>query len=89
MPDSLVYETFDRFSVAYDILLLVHEKNVASESAIASAVRVSPSAVESLLSFLLLQGFIRTAAGSDSEFKITTLGANFLEEFRGMRKFIS
>jgi predicted transcriptional regulator len=89
MPDRLVYETFDRFTVAYDILVLVHEKNVASESAIASAAHISPSAVESLMSFLLLQGFIRTAAGSDSEFKITTLGANFLEEFHGMRKFLS
>ena len=87
MPDRLLYETFDRFAVAYDILVLVHE-DVASESAIASAAHVPPSAVASLLSFLLLQGFIKTA-GSDREFKITTLGASFLGEFHGMRKFLS
>jgi predicted transcriptional regulator len=83
---DLVLEAYDRFVVLYDILALVKE-NSAGES-LASAARLSPSAVSQMLSFMLAQGFVKTVR-SDSEFRITALGSNFLRDFQGMRRFLS
>ena len=71
----------------YDIALLISE-DVKTESAIVSAVHLSCGAVSQIISFMLEQGYIRTAK-SDSEFRITTPGLNFLKEFHGMRRFLS
>jgi hypothetical protein len=37
---------------------------------------------------VLEKGYVKTGR-SDSEFRITALGSNLLEEFQGMRRFIS
>lgn len=84
---DLVLEAYDRFVVLYDLVALVND-DVTGESALASAVHLSPDVVNELLSFMLAQGFVKTAR-SDSEFRITTLGSNFLQEFQGMRRFLS
>jgi predicted transcriptional regulator len=73
--------------VLYDLVALVND-DVTSESALASAVHLSPNVVNELLAFVLAQGFVKTYR-SDNDFKITELGANFLQEFQGMRKFLS
>jgi len=87
MADLLLDGTYDRFVVMYDIALLISE-DIQSELAIVSAVHVSSGAVSQMVSFMIDQGYIKTA-GSDSEFRITTLGSEFLKEFWGMRRFLS
>jgi predicted transcriptional regulator len=87
MADLLLDDSYDRFVVMYDIALLISE-GVKTESAIISAVHLSSGAVSQMISFMLEQGYIRTAK-SDSEFRITTLGSNLLQEFHGMRRFLS
>lgn len=77
----------DRFAALYDMLVLMDE-NVTNESELASSAHLSTGAAGQMLAFMLAQGFVKTA-GSDSEFRITTLGSNFLRDFRGMRKFLS
>jgi predicted transcriptional regulator len=84
---NLVLEACDRFVVLYDLVALVND-DVPTESALASAVHLSPDVVNELLSFMLAQGYVKTAR-SDNEFKITALGSSFLQEFRGMRRFLS
>ena len=84
---DLILEAYDRFAVLYDLVALIHD-GVAEESALASAAHLSPDIVSQILSFMLAQRFVKTA-GSDSEFKITALGSSFLQEFQGMRKFLS
>ena len=84
---DLVLDAYDRFVVLYDMLALVNE-NVTGESALASSAHLSPGVAGQLLAFMLAQGFVKTA-GSDSEFRVTTLGSNFLREFQSMRKFLS
>ena len=79
---DLVLDAYDRFVVLYDMLALVNE-NVTGESA-----HLPPGVADRMLAFMLAQGFVKTA-GSDSEFRVTTLGSNFLREFQGMRKFLS
>jgi predicted transcriptional regulator len=37
---------------------------------------------------MLAQGFVKTVR-NDSEFRITMLGSSFLQEFQGMRRFLS
>ena len=83
---DLLLDTYDRFAVLYDMLVLVNDR--IAGSALAASVNLSPNTTDQLLTFLLAQGLIKTA-GSDSDFKITTLGSNFLREFQGMRKFVS
>jgi predicted transcriptional regulator len=84
---DLILDAYDRFAVLYDLVALVND-GVASESALASAAHLSPKIVNELLSFMLEQGYVKTGR-SDSEFRITALGSNFLQEFRGMRSFLS
>lgn len=79
-------ETYDRFVVLYDLVGLVGE-GVASESALASSAHLSQDVVSPMLAFMLGQGYIK--AKCDSEFRITTLGSNFLNEFQGIRRFLS
>ena len=78
---------YDRFAVLYDMLALMDE-NVTGESDLASSAHLSPGAAGQMLAFMLAQGFVKTA-GSDSEFRTTTLGSNFLRDFQGMRNFLS
>lgn len=85
--ENLLLETYDRFVVLYDLVALVND-GIASESLLASAVHLSPEVVNELLSFMLAQGFVKTIK-SDSEFKTTVLGSNFLRDFGGMRRFLS
>ena len=87
MADLLLDGSYDRFVVMYDIALLISE-DVKTESAIISAVHLSSGAVGQMISFMLDQGYIKTTK-SDSEFRITSLGLGFLEEFLGMRRFLS
>ncbi len=87
MTDLVLEETYDRFVVLYDLLALVQQENATSES-LAPAVHLSLGAVSQMLSFMLAQGFVKTVR-SDSEFKITMLGSNFLRDFEGMRRFLS
>ena len=84
---DLLLETHDRFMTMYDALVLLNQ-NKQDESVIASYMHLSLSTAQQLLSFMLAQGFVKTA-GSDTEFKITTLGSSFLHDFNGMRKFLS
>jgi predicted transcriptional regulator len=84
---DLVLDAYDRFVVLYDTLALVNE-NVTGESALASSAHLSPGVAGRMLAFMLAQGFVKTA-GSDSEFRVTALGSNFLREFQGTRKFLS
>lgn len=87
MTDLILEEASDRFVALYDLVALIND-GVTDKSALAPAVHLSPDDVGQMLAFMLLQGLVKTA-GSDGEFKITTLGSNFLEEFQGMRRFLS
>jgi predicted transcriptional regulator len=78
--------THDRFAVLYDLVALVND-GVGTKYELASAVQLPPDVVNELVSFILGQGYVKTR--SDSEFRITVLGSNFLREFRGMRRFLS
>lgn len=84
---NLVLEAYDRFAVFYDLVALVND-DVTGESALVSAVHLSPDVVSELLSLMLAQGFVKTVR-NDGEFRITALGSNFLQEFQGMRRFLS
>jgi len=84
---DLILEAHDRFIVLYDLVALIND-DVADETALASAAHLSPDAISQMLSFMLAQGLVKTAR-SDSEFKITALGSSFLQEFQGMRRFLS
>jgi predicted transcriptional regulator len=84
---DLILEAYDRFVVLYDLVALIND-DVTEESALGSAVHLSPDIVGQMLSFMLSQGFVKTARG-DSEFKITALGSSFLQQFQGMRRFLS
>lgn len=83
---ELVLEQFDRFSAAYDIVSLVSEKSV-SEPELASALQLSNSIVDKLLSLMLREGFLKHG-NSDGEFRLTSHGFSFLQEFAGIRKFV-
>lgn len=84
---DLILEAYDRFVALYDILALVDEK-AAGESELVHALQLSPAIVSQMVAFLIMQGFVKTT-GSDSEFGVTALGRNFLQEFEGMRRFLS
>ena len=58
------------------------------DRSLASPAHFSPDAVSQMLSFMPAQGLVKTVR-SDSEFRTTTLGSNFLRDFEGMRKFLS
>jgi predicted transcriptional regulator len=83
---DLVLETYDRFVILYDLIALVKE-NETGES-LASATHLSPATVNQMLAFMLTQGFVKTVS-SDSDFRITALGSTFLQDFKGMRRFLS
>jgi predicted transcriptional regulator len=84
---NLVLETCDRFITLYDLVALVGE-GCSNESMLASSSHLSHAIVHRMLSFMIEEGYVKTAR-SDSEFKITVLGTNFLREYEGMRKFLS
>jgi predicted transcriptional regulator len=79
--------TYDRFAVLYDLVSLVND-GAGSKYELVSSVQLSPDVVNKLLSFMLEQGYVKTVR-SDSDFRITVLGSNFLQEFQGMRRFLS
>lgn len=83
---DLIFDAYDRFAVLYDLVVLVND-GIASGPALASVVHLSPKIVNELLSFMLEQGYVKTGR-SDSEFRVTALGSNFLQEFQGMRSFL-
>ena len=83
---ELILETFDRFSAAYDIVSLLGEKSV-SEQDLASTLQLSPSIVDKMVSFMLRPGFLKTGNSHD-EFRLTSHGFSFLQEFAGIRKFV-
>ena len=84
---NLVLEACDRFAVLYDLVALVGE-GVASESALSSSMNVSHIVVHQMLALMVEQGYVKTVR-SDSEFKITVLGSDFLKDYEGMRGFLS
>lgn len=84
---DLVLETGDRFVVLYDLIALM-KQDVVSELALASSAHLSRSVVSHMLALMIAEGYIKMVK-NDSEFKVTVLGLNFLEEFKGMRKFLS
>jgi predicted transcriptional regulator len=84
---DLVLESYDKFALLYDLVALVGE-GTCSESALASCAHISRDAVSQMLAFMLEQGYVKSAR-SDGEFKITVLGSGFLQEYEGMRKFLS
>lgn len=84
---DLVLESCDRFAVLYDLVALVGE-GVASESALVSSAPVPHDVARQMLALMVAQGYVKTAR-SDSEFKITVLGSDFLKEYEGMRRFLS
>lgn len=84
---DLILEAYDRFVVLYDLVALINN-DVTEESALASAARLSPYIVNQMLAFMLAQGLVKTAR-IYNEFKITALGSKFLQEFQGMRRFLS
>ena len=63
-------------------------EGTGGEAALASSAGFSRDAVRPVLAFMLAQGYAKTAR-SDSEFKITVLGSDFLRDYAGMRKFLS
>jgi predicted transcriptional regulator len=71
----------------YDLLAIL-KQDVSSESALASSAQLSHNIVSQMLAFMLAQGYIKTVK-DDSEYKITVLGSYFLDDFKGMRKFLS
>ncbi|HXV45817.1 MAG TPA: winged helix-turn-helix domain-containing protein [Nitrososphaera sp.] len=79
--------TYDRFAVLYDLVSLVND-GAGSKYELESSVQLSPNVVNELLSFMLERGYVKTVRG-DSDFQITSLGSNFLQEFQGMRRFLS
>jgi predicted transcriptional regulator len=85
MADQIL-ETYDRFVVLYDLIALVKENNTGES--LASAAHLSPGEINQMLEFMLAQGFVKTT-GSDSDFRITALGSTFLQDFKGMRRFLS
>jgi predicted transcriptional regulator len=88
MANLLLDDSYDRFGVMYDIALLISEENVKTESAIISAVHLTSAAVSQIISFMLNQGYIKTTK-SDSEFRMTIAGLDFIKEFQGLRNFLS
>lgn len=84
---NLILEARDRFVVLYDLVAFVND-DVTSESALASAAHLPPDIIKDSLSFMLTQGYVKTVRNG-SEFRITVLCSNFLEEFQGMRRFLS
>ena len=84
---DLVLETYDRFIALYDLVAIL-KQDVSGESALASSAQLSRTIVCQMLTFMLAQGYIKTVK-NDSEYKVTVLGLNFLDDFKGMRKFLS
>lgn len=84
---DLVLESYDKFALLYDLVALVGE-GTGGEAALASSAGLSRDIVSQMLAFALEQGYVKTAR-SDSEFKITVLGSDFLRDYAGMRKFLS
>jgi predicted transcriptional regulator len=83
---ELILETPDKFSVMYDILSGLSEATL-TELELASSLRLSPRVVHTMLSLMLSERFLKTGP-SESEFRLTSQGFDFLEEFAGIRKFV-
>jgi predicted transcriptional regulator len=83
---ELVLETYDRFSAAYDIVSQLAEKSM-SEPELASTLHLSTAVVDKMVTFMIVEGFLR-AGMSGSDFRLTSLGFAFLQEFEGLRKFV-
>jgi len=84
---DLVLETYDRFIAMFDLLDILNQ-NVSGESALASSAQLSRNIVSQMLAFMLAQGYIKTVK-NDGEYKITVLCSYFVDDFKGMRKFLS
>jgi predicted transcriptional regulator len=83
---GLILETCDRFSVMYDMISEFSESSL-TESELASTLHLSPSLVDKMISLMLDGGFLKTGR-SESDFRLTSLGFDFLHEFAGIRKFV-
>jgi DNA-binding IclR family transcriptional regulator len=83
---ELILEPFDRFSTAYDIVSLLGEKALSGRE-LASALQLSPSTIDKMLSLMIREGFLKTG-NSYGEFRLTSHGFSFLQEFAGIRKFV-
>ena len=83
---ELILETTDRFSVMYDILSGLSEASL-TELELASSLRLSPPVVHRMLSLMLSERFLKMGR-SESEFRLTSQGFDFLQEFAGIRKFV-
>ena len=84
---DLVLETYDRFVVLYDLLTIL-KQDVSGESALASSAHLPRSIISPMLAFMYAQGYIKTTK-NDSQYKVTVLGLKFLDDFKGMRQFLS
>lgn len=79
-------ESHDRFSVMYDILSGLSEASL-TELELASALQLPPVVVHRMLSLMLTERFLKTGSSED-EFRLTSQGFDFLQEFAGIRKFV-
>ncbi|HKU48755.1 MAG TPA: winged helix-turn-helix domain-containing protein [Nitrososphaera sp.] len=83
---ELILETYDKFSVMYDIILELSEKNM-SETELARTLGLSASIIEKMMTVMFEEGFLKSGR-SDNEFRLTSQGFDFLQEFAGIRKFV-
>ena len=83
---ELIMETYDKFSVMYDILSGLSEASL-TELELASVLQVSPLVVHDMLSLMLAEHFLKIGS-SENEFRLTSQGFDFLQEFAGLRKFV-
>lgn len=77
----------DKFCALYDAIHLVSEKAV-SESVLALALGLSQSSVERMVSFMISERLLKVSATGD-ELRLTRQAFDFLQEFSGIRKFLS
>jgi predicted transcriptional regulator len=83
---ELALEPFDRFSVMYDVISELTEKSQTGYE-LASKLGLSVGAVNQVVSFLLLEGFLKQGA-TGKDLRLTAQGFAFLQEFAGIRKFV-
>jgi predicted transcriptional regulator len=70
----------------YDILSGLSEASL-TEPELASALNVSPVVVHGMLSLMLTEHFLKTGS-TRNDFRLTSQGFSFLQEFAGIRKFV-
>ena len=83
---ELILETHDNFSVMYDILSGLSESSM-SEQELASNLQLPPALVHSMLALMFTERFLKSGP-SENEFRLTSQGFSFLQEFAGLRKFV-